>query len=128
MNRMKITKATSLFAAASVVLAALATIVSPILDLDCGGDPGHFVTIAGAAPDASRGTPSDVLSSPCDNRTTQAQPEGHGNQEGEAVHVHGMNNHGLPAILVAAIDFGTPFFLSLSLEPRMSDVTVGPPC
>lgn len=124
---MRLTKATSLFAAASVVLAALVTIVSPILDLDCGADPGHFVTNVAEASFTSVGVSSDVLSDGCDRSATPVQTDGYGFQDGAAVHVHGMHAHALTATSAATIEFGTPFRLSFPLEPRLSDVTVQPP-
>ena len=117
----KLTEAISLLGAWSIALAALLTVVSPMLDLDCGVDPAHSIANAGKASDATSGVPSDAPASPCHHSAAPAQPEGQGNQEGQAVHVHGMNSHALPATPAVAIHFGNSFFISPRLEPRLSD-------
>ena len=123
----KLTEAISLFAALSIALAALLTVVSPMLDLDCGVDPAHSVANVGKASDATSGVPSDAPASPCDHSATPAQPGGQGNQEGQAVHVHGMNSQALPGISMVAMDFGVTPFLIPTIHFHLSDATVQPP-
>ena len=123
----KLTNAISLFAALSIVLAALVTVVSPVLDLSCGVDPAHSVANVGKASEATLGVPYDVLASPCDHSATPVQPEGQGRQEGQAIHVHGMNNDALLGISMVAMDFGVTSFLMPTIGPRLSDATVQPP-
>ena len=115
----KLTEAISLLGALSIALAALLTVVSPMLDLDCGLDPAHSVANGGKA--------SDIPASPCDHSATPAQPEGPGNQEGQDIHVHGINSPALPGISMAAMDFGVTPFLIPTIHFHLSDATVPPP-
>jgi hypothetical protein len=55
------------------------------------------------------------------------QPEGRDHQEGQAIHVHGMNSHALVGISMVAMDFGSSSFFIHSTGLHLSDVIVQPP-
>jgi hypothetical protein len=127
MQSKKLTKGMSLFTVLSIALTAIFAVVSPVLDLDCGADPGHVANGMRDAPDSSVTEASDTASNPCDQSTKPVQPDGSGHQEGQRLHVHGMDNHALSGTLVATRVFEessspVPFLLL-----QLSDTKVQPP-
>jgi hypothetical protein len=124
---MKWTKAMSLFAALGVLLVAIVTIVSPVLDLDCGSDPGHLVASMGESSRSSNGATLFISPSPCDHQSAPVQPTAPSQHEGETVHLHGMTAHALVNISSVAFDLTASFSLPLSSFPRLSGAAVRPP-
>jgi hypothetical protein len=123
---MKQPKAASLFAALGIVLAAMMTVVSPLLDLECGRDPGHIAGNFGGAHRSASGTAPATQPNPCDHQSVTAQPDGSSQQKGETGHVHGMNAQALPGISLPALFLGTPILLPLSWTTLLSHATVLP--
>ncbi len=127
MDCMKRTRAMCLLAASSVLMAALMTFVSPILDLSCGGDPGHVVASRGDPFRSSSGVTPAFSPSPCDHTTAPVLPTAPGQHEGDNIHVHGMTAQALMGISATALPLGTPVLLSSPSAPHLSTASVQPP-
>jgi hypothetical protein len=117
---MKQPKAVSLIAALGVLLAAMMTVVAPLLDLECGRDPGHIVGNFGGASSLASGTAPATQANPCDHQSATTQ------QKGETGHVHGMNAQALPGIPLPPMFLGTPMLLPLSWTTHLAHATVLP--
>jgi hypothetical protein len=121
---MKRTWAIPIFAAVSILMASLSTVVAPVLDLACGEDPGHFVISIRGEASHPMGTVPVAQSNICDHGTAPGQPEGQGHDNGTTIHVHGMDSHALPGSTLAPVALGAMSFTLVSTVKRLSDTTV----
>ena len=121
------TKAVSRSAALSIVLAALVMVVSPLLNPDCGEDPGHFVVGLEAALNEDIEEVSATRPTLCHDSTDPSQQEGQTPENGGAAHIHAMDNHAISGLILTVIEFGNLTFSQESSLPPLQDATVQPP-
>ncbi len=95
------TKTVSLFAALSIILAGLVTLVSPIVDVDCGVDPSHFVVDSGIVVDSfAKEDPAAQSNTGIYESISEQLLETCGH-DAEVLHMHGAHDH-MVTILISA--------------------------
>ena len=124
---MKGTKAISLFAALSIILATLVTVVSPIVDVDCGTNQFHFVGDSGEVIDSFAKEESTAQSNNSINESRSNQPLDSCDGDGEASHMHGAHSHLMVIPTSAAIDFGSPSLIAASSVLQLLESNPHPP-
>ena len=123
----KRTNTVSLFAAFSIILAAFAAFISPVVDVDCGIDPSHLVVNIGNMVDASG---KDVSTYRPDKKSYESkvkQTSGSCDQHKEGPHVHGVHSHVAVTPASAALDFGPPSLVAPSSLLRFAERDTHPP-
>ena len=104
MSKIKTIRGIQLFAAVSIILALVAIVIAPVLDLDGGVSPRHLVAeserATAACADvisplkssaATYGSPPDPASDTCD-------------QDGDPTHLHGVHSHVMLNTTSASLD------------------------
>ena len=124
---MKGSKTVSLFAALSIILAALVTIVSPIVDADCGTNQFHFVGDSGEVVDSFAKEESIAPSNTGINESRSKQPLDSCDRDGEASHMHGTHSHMMVIPTPAAIDFDSPSLIASSSILQLAESDTSPP-
>ncbi len=103
---MKGTKTVSLFATLSIILASLVALVSPIVDVDCGADPSHFVADSREVVNSFAKEDSAAQSNTIYESIAKQLLETCGH-DAEVLHMHGAHDHMVVIPTSAAIDFGS---------------------
>jgi len=123
---MKGTKPASLFAALTIMLAALVTLVSPIVDVDCGADPSHFVADSGEVVDSIAKEDSAAQSDTIYESISEQLLDTCGH-DAEVLHVHGAHDHIVVIPTSAAIDFGSSSVIAPPPTPHFVESDIYPP-
>ena len=120
------TRSLSLFAALSILLAALLALVFPIVDVDCGADPSHFVADSGEVVDSIAKEDSAAQSNTIYESISEQLLEtcGHG---AEVLHMHGAHDHMVVIPTSAAIDFGSSSIIASPPTPHFVERNIHPP-
>ncbi len=124
---MKGPKTASLFAAFSILLAGLVTLVSPIVDVDCGVDSSHFVLDSGEVVDSFAKEDSAAQSNTGIYESISEQlleTCGHG---AEVLHMHGAHDHIVIIPTSAAIDFGSSSVIASTPTSHFVEINISPP-
>lgn len=121
------TKAISLFAALSIILATLVTVVSPIVDVDCGTNRFHFAEDSGEVIDSFAKEESTTQSDTSINESRSNQPLDSCDRDGEASHMHGAHGHMMVIPTSAAIDFDSPSLIASPSVLHLVESNTPPP-
>ena len=124
---MKGTKTLSLFAALSIMLAALVTLVSPIIDVDCGSGPSHFVADSGEVADSLAKEDSAAQSNTNNYESISEQLLETCGHDAEVLHMHGAHDHMVVITNLAAIDFGPSSLIASPETPHFVESNISPP-
>ncbi len=124
---MKGTKPASLFAALTIMLAALVALVSPILDVDCGADPSHFVADSGEAVDSFAKEDSAAQSNAGIYESISEQLLEICGHDAEDLHMHGAHDHMVVITTSADIDFGSSSVIAPPPPPQFVESSISPP-
>ena len=124
---MKGTKTVSLFAALSIMLAGLVTLVSPIVDVDCGVDPSHFVADSGEVVDSFAKEDSAAQSKTANYESISEQLLETCGHDAEVLHMHGAHDHMVVISILAAIDFGSSSVIASRATPHFVESNISPP-
>ena len=120
------TRSLSLFAALSIILAALVALVSPIVDVDCGVDPSHFAADSGEGVDSFAKEDSVAQSSGIYESISEQLLETCGH-DAEVLHMHGAHDHMVVIPTSAAIDFGSSSVIAPPPPPQFVESSISPP-
>ena len=123
---MKGTKTASLFAALSIILASLVTLVSPIVDVDCGADPSRFVADRGEVVDSSAKGDSAAQSNTIYGSISEQLLETCGH-DAEVLHMHGAHDHMVVIPISAATDIGSSSVIAPPPPPHFVENYISPP-
>ncbi len=121
------TKTVSLFAALSIILASLVALVSPIVDVDCGADPSHFVADSGEVVDSFAKEDSAAQSNTGIYESVSEQLLDTCEHDAEVLHMHGAHDHMVVIPTSAAIDFGSSSVIAPPPPPRFVESSISPP-
>jgi len=120
------TRSLSLFAALSILLAALLALVSPIVDVDCGADPSHFVADSGEIVDSIAKEDSAAQSNTIYESISEQLLETCGH-DAEVLHMHGAHDHMVVIPISAAIDFGYSSVIASTPTSHFVENNISPP-
>ncbi len=120
------TKTVSLFAALSILLTALLALVSPIVDVDCGADPSHFVANSGEVVDFFAKEDSAAQSDTIYESISEQLLDTCGH-DAEVLHMHGAHDHMVVNPTSAAIDFGSSSIIASPPNPHFVERNIHPP-
>ncbi len=121
------TRSLSLFAALSIVLAALVTLVSPIVDVDCGVDPSHIAIHSGEVIDSFAKEDSPTQSNRGFYESISEQLLETCGHDAEVLHMHGAHDHMVVIPIPAAIDFGSSSVIASPPTPHFVESNISPP-
>ena len=115
MSKIKTIRGIQLLAAASIILAAVAIVIAPVLDLDRGASPGHLVSESERATAAC----ADVISPSQSNAVTYGSSSDPASDtcdpDGDPTHLHGVHSHVMLDTTSASLDI-----VPLSVLPSLS--------
>ncbi len=120
------TRSLSLFAALSILLAALLALVSPIVDVDCGADPSHFVADSGEIVDSIAKEDSAAQSNTIYESISEQLLETCGH-DAEVLHMHGAHDHMVVIPTSTALDFGPSSIIASPPTPHFAESNIPPP-
>ena len=121
------TRTLSLFAALSIVLAALVALVSPIVDVDCGAALSHFVADSGEAVGSFAKEDSATQSNIGFYESISEQLLETCAHDAEVLHMHGAHDHMVVIAIPAAIDFGSSSIIASPPTPHFVERNISPP-
>ncbi len=124
---MKGTKSASLFAALTIMLAALVAVVSPIVDVDCGAEPSHFVADSGEVVDSFAKEDSAARSDTNNYESISEQLLETCGHDAEVLHMHGAHDHIVVIPILAATDIGPSSVITPPLPPHIVENDISPP-
>ncbi len=120
------TRSLSLFAALSILLAASLALVSPIVDVDCGADPSHFVADSGEVVDSIAKEDSAAQSNTIYESISE-QLLDTCEHDAEVLHMHGAHDHMVVIPISATTDIGSSSGIAPPPPPQFGESSISPP-